>query len=110
MVWARFDDGWIDEPVIMALSANAFRAYLSGLCYSARYLTDGRVPAIALRGNEPRAARELIKAELWEPVDAGWYAPRWHEHFPSRAEIETARDHNAERKRDYRRRRREGDE
>jgi hypothetical protein len=99
VVWARFDDNWDDEAVIAALTATAYRAYVSGLLYGARYLTDGRVPAIALRPALRRAADELVKAELWEPVDAGWYAPRWKEHYPSRDDLAAAREHARERQR-----------
>jgi len=92
MVWARFDDNWADDACIKSLSPNAFHAYTYGLLYGARYTTDGRVPAVALIPRDRNAADELVKAGLWEVADSGWYAPKWHEHYPSAAELVEARE------------------
>ena len=67
MAWVRLDDGFGDHPKIIGLSSAAFRAFVVGLCYCSRHLTDGHIPAAAVnavaRGG---AVRELEAAGLWE--------------------------------------------
>jgi hypothetical protein len=99
MVWARFSDDWADRPAIIALSAIGFRAYVESVIYVARYTTDGHVPREALKARDRKAAPELTKAGLWEPLEGGWYAPLWREHVPPRAELDKARTSAAERQR-----------
>jgi len=102
VVWARFDDDWDDRPEILALTAQGHRAYVASILYVARFTTDGHLPAAALKTRDARAAAELVKRGLWEPTEAGWYAPLWREHVPSRADLEKARNANAERVRRHR--------
>jgi hypothetical protein len=79
MSWVRIDDGFTDHPKIVRVGPLATILYLRALCYSARHLTDGRVPAeIAeqLCGGlaAPRRATAtpraliglLIRERLWE--------------------------------------------
>lgn len=106
MVWARFSDDWNDQPQVIGLSATAFRAYVESVIYTARYTTDGLVPAEALKARDRRAAAELERCGLWERNGVGWYAPHWREHCPPRAELDKARQAAAERQR----RRRRGDQ
>lgn len=99
MVWARFSDDWNDQPVIIGLTASAFRAYAESVMYVARYTTDGHIPAEAVKARDKRAARELMRCGLWEQNGGGWYAPHWAEHVPPRAEVDKARTAAAERQR-----------
>lgn len=99
MVWARFSDDWADQPTIVALTANAFRAYVESIVYVARYTTDGQVPADALRARDKRATPELVRAGLWEKTPGGIYAPLWREHVPPAADLAKARAITAERQR-----------
>lgn len=103
MVWARFSDDWNDQPIIIALSAVAFRAYAESVFYVARYTTDGLVPSEAVKQRDRRAAKELERCGLWEKTEAGWYAPHWAEHVPPKAELEKVREAAAERQRRRRR-------
>jgi hypothetical protein len=43
-------DGALDHPKIVALSSDAFRLWVEGGSYCTRHLTDGRIPAAAVRG------------------------------------------------------------
>lgn len=99
MVWARFSDDWADQPLVIGLSATAFRAYVESILYASKYTTDGMVPTHALKARDRRAASELVKAGLWQPNQGGWYAPLWQQHTPPRAELDKARAHAAERQR-----------
>jgi hypothetical protein len=103
MVWARFSDDWADQPQVITLSATAFRAYVEGVLYAAKYTTDGHVPTDAVKGRDKRAAPELVRCGLWEKNGTGWYAPHWREHVPPQADLDKARSSAAERQRRRRR-------
>lgn len=69
MSWARFDDNFPDHPKVEGLSDAAFRLHVSGICYSARYLTDGYIPAGKVSRLVPAfsdaALDELLDRKLW---------------------------------------------
>jgi hypothetical protein len=77
------DENFTDHPKVQRLSNEAFRLYVSGLCYANRFLTDGRVGCLlvemlavtALHRVPPAAlgmptakslAAELVSAGLWD--------------------------------------------
>ena len=69
----RLDDGFPDHPKISNLSDGAFRLHVAGLCYAARYRTDGLVPqaiiASLVRPYRRAVLSELTDRLLW--VDLG---------------------------------------
>lgn len=78
MPYASFDDHFPDHPKIAPLSDAAFRLHVAGICYAARHLTDGIVPAVEV----PRLVRAYRKtslaaltaeAALWVPRPGGDY-------------------------------------
>ena len=48
MAWTKLDDGFADHPKVAPLSDPAFRAFVAGLCFANRYLTDGVLPGHAV--------------------------------------------------------------
>ena len=63
--YIRVHDGMPDHPKIDALSDGAFRLLITGWCYCARYLTDGRIPEkVWLRKGNRRYRDELRNAGL----------------------------------------------
>jgi hypothetical protein len=68
--------GIISSPKHAPLSADAFRLWLNGLCWSKEHLTDGFIPAVAM----PILHRKAIKfvSELLETLVIG-KGPLWHE-------------------------------
>lgn len=104
MSWARLDDGFPQNPKVIGLSDAAFRAYVEGICYATRHLTDGMVPRASVR--EPDAATELVRAGLWNTERRGWQVHDWHDWNPTAERIKQQRKDAAER---MRRRRRGGD-
>lgn len=66
MTWVRLDDRFTENGKVAELSDKAFRAYVAGLCYSARNLTDGHLKPSALPGIT--RGRKACLAEL---EDAG---------------------------------------
>lgn len=72
MTWVRLDDHFHDHPKIVELSSDAYRAFIGGLCYCARHLTDGKIPQSAVRGLGPKKATvELVSAGLWDQNGSG---------------------------------------
>lgn len=107
MTWTRLSDGFADSPRVMALSDAAFRAHVTALIWSNRQLTDGVVPANAVRlfttSPDPSGiVRELVSAGLWTEGD-GLYQLDWSEQEPAAAVTER-RDANAARVKKHRER------
>jgi hypothetical protein len=74
VTWVKLDDHFADHPKILGLSDAAYRAYVDGLCYCARYLTDGAIPTAAVKVVSRRRAKvtaELLEAGLWDQNGKG---------------------------------------
>ena len=59
----------MDHPKIGGLSDGAFRLWVQGLAYCQRFLTNGVITAVALRGlraYSSKRSQQLIDAGLWE--------------------------------------------
>lgn len=92
MTWLRIDDSMPDHPKIVGLSDCAFRAHVEGLCYCAKHLTDGFIPAPAAAKIAPkRALAELQKARLWTRKRGGFCVTNYLEYNPSREKVEAER-------------------
>ena len=102
-VWVKLDDGFAKHPKITGISDAALRLHLEAMCYSAAYLTDGRVPrsVVDRRG---RAASSLEQAGLWERDQSGngWVIHDWAEYQPRADSVLKRRARDAERVRRWR--------
>ncbi len=93
MTWVKLDDNFADHPKIVGLSDKAFRCYVVGLCYAARYLTDGFLPDPLVKsiGGNSKVCTEL-SPDLWERSDSGWVIHDYLTFNPSRAQVLTERE------------------
>jgi hypothetical protein len=76
MAWVRIDDGFPDHPKVLRIPLEAKPEALAlqvlALCYSSRYLTDGKLPQHVVRvllAGFPRAEelpKLMVDAGLWE--------------------------------------------
>ena len=67
MAWVRIDDSFPDHPKVIGLSDKAFRLYITALCYSNRYLTDGILPLNTVKSfANSRHISSLVASNLWE--------------------------------------------
>ena len=67
MTWVRIDDGFPNHPKIISLSDGAFRLYITALCYSNAYLTDGIIPLKTVKKlSNSRHISALVAANLWQ--------------------------------------------
>lgn len=79
---------WLDDrawahPKVTRLTPNAFRVWVSGICYASGFSTSGRLEREHQRlvGATARIRGELVTAGLWDEVDAGAVVIHdWDEH------------------------------
>jgi hypothetical protein len=96
MTWVRLDDGFPDHPKLVAAGGDAGWLHICAMCWSARQLTDGVIPAGILhrlsdrRRPEELAAR-LVACGLWEVTEGGWTIHDWFDYQPSRERVEADR-------------------
>jgi hypothetical protein len=95
MAWVRLDDQFADHPKIAAAGPVAGWVYVSGLCYAARYLTDGFVPeTIALRfaGSSPEILANLVECSLFDRVNGGYLIHDFLEYNPPASKVKAERE------------------
>lgn len=106
MAYLNLDDNFTDHPKIDQLSDGAFRLYLAALCYSAKHLTDGRIPSDRpprlVPGFRQRYLDELVKHGLWLPFHDGYEIHDFLQWNKPRSWWEKKRAEDAERKRQWR--------
>jgi 5-methylcytosine-specific restriction endonuclease McrA len=104
MPWARIDENAGDHPKIASLSDGAFRLWVTGLLYCQRFLTDGFITSVALRGLRAHSAKrvtELVEVGLWELADGGVRVHDYLQWNDSRAHILENRDWGKRRREMY---------
>lgn len=95
MAWVRLDDQFTDHPKLAAAGPVAGWVYVSGLCYAARYLTDGFVPeTIALRfaGSSPEVLANLVECSLLDRVNGGYQIHDFLDYNPPASKVKAERD------------------
>jgi hypothetical protein len=98
MTWIRIDDNLPDHPKVIGLPDNAFRLYISLLCYSSRYLTDGFIAlAAADKLGHDGVFQELTAASLICPTDNGWHIKNYDEYQSTKAEVDVIKERNRSR-------------
>lgn len=94
MPWANLDDQFPNHPKVIRLSNAAFRLHVSGICYCAKYRTDGRISAEVVPMLLPRYTRKVLDElaagdrPLWVPVVGGYEIHDYLEWNRSKAEIQ----------------------
>lgn len=98
MSWVRLDDNFPNHPKVIGLSDEAFRVYVSGLCYASHYLTDGLLKdAVVRRLGWVIGADELVSVGLWSTTKEGWQIASYGEYQSSKSDVEKAKQANRER-------------
>lgn len=95
MSWVRLDDQFTDHPKLAEVGPVAGWVYVSGLCYAARYLTDGFVPEnIALRfaGSSPEILAKLVESSLWDRANNGYQIHDYLEYNPPASKVKAERE------------------
>ena len=95
MSWVKLDDQFTDHPKLAAVGPVAGWVYVSGLCYAARYLTDGFVPeTIALRfaGSSPEILANLVECSLLDRVNGGYQIHDFLDYNPPASKVKAERE------------------
>jgi hypothetical protein len=99
-MWAKIDDKLCTHPKFVGLPLAPRGLWVTALSWSSMQLTDGHIPRSALRlfGAQPRDARRLVEAGLWEEDGDGWRFHDWSDYQPSAWDVrESARKVRQER-------------
>lgn len=100
MSWIRMDDGFAEHPKVLKVSDRAFRLHVGALCYCARRLTDGHLPAEVIRTllqvGATKAAAELVEVGLWHLDNGGYKVNDYLDFNPSKNEVEERRAKRSE--------------
>jgi hypothetical protein len=92
MTWVRLEDTFPEHPKVLAAGDAATMVFIRGLCYSARYLTDGFVPLAAARTlGTARQVTTLVAIHLWDQADGGYRIHDYLRYNPTRAQVEAKR-------------------
>jgi hypothetical protein len=101
MPWVKLDDQFADHPKIAAAGPLASWLHVCGLCYCARFLTDGFIPNGQIRkladlDNTVELADKLVEVGIWEKVEGGYQIHDYLEYNPSREQVLATRQARAE--------------
>jgi hypothetical protein len=104
MTWFKVDDNLAFHSKIMLVGNEAMGVWVRAGSWVSQQLTDGFVPAsiVAVLGGLD-AAERLVEVGLWLPEEGGWRFNDWADYQPTKAEIESTRKRERERKANYRR-------
>lgn len=94
MPWVRIDENALDHPKIGGLPDGAFRLWVQGLAYCQKFLTDGFVGDLAIRGlhaYSPKRRALLVAAGLWDLSESGIRVHDYLEWNDSREHVTAAR-------------------
>jgi hypothetical protein len=107
--WVKLDDHFPEHPKVAHVGMVGMALQVAALCYSARNLTDGHIPAVMvpkLTGMTPKQSKTLaarmVEAGLWD-LETGvggleYVIHDYLEYNPSRASVLQKRDADLKRK------------
>jgi hypothetical protein len=101
MTWLKLDDGFDTHPKVVGLTDGAFRLHVAAMCYCARHLTDGEIPAAILASLHHRTPRkfaaELVTSTLWISTQNGYKIDSFNRYNPTRSKVLAEREAAAQR-------------
>lgn len=106
MPWVRIDENAMDHPKIAGLPAETFRLWVQALAYCQKFLTDGYVTDVAVRGLRSFSQKRrdtLIAAGLWDIDGAGIRVHDFLDWNESREQVMASRRYARERMKKLRR-------
>lgn len=88
-MWFKVDDQLATHPKVVRAGNAAMGLWVRAGSWSARWLTDGYVPAdvLATFGATGRQAELLDRAGLWVKDMDGWRFHDWHEFQPTAEDV-----------------------
>lgn len=113
MPWFKVDDGLHSHPKPRKAGLAAMGLWSVAGSWSAQHAQEGFVPDwfVSSWPQGRKRADDLVESGLWEIGEregiAGWWFHDWDHFQPTREEIERDREHNRERQRRFREKRRQ---
>ena len=98
MSWVKIDDQFSEHPKVIQAGPLASWLYVRGLCYSAKYLTDGFISdavakQLSLFGENQIDIRQiLVDCRLWDLVDGGYVIHDYLDYNPTAEQVRAERD------------------
>lgn len=100
VVWLKLDDSFHDNAKVVRAGNAAVGLWVKCAVWSARQLTDGRIPADIVRSlGRPTEAQTLERVGLWVLADGEYVIPDWLEYNPSALEVKQRRAQTLDAKR-----------
>lgn len=99
MTWFKVDDSFYDHPKVFDAPDCAVALWVRAGCWSARNLTDGKVPSklpARLCDDPESAVSELLVRGLWEEWEDGYRFCDWTDYQPSAERVKATRKARAE--------------
>lgn len=102
MTWVRLDDQFFRHPKSVEAGRDAKFLFIAGLCYCATHLTDGHIPANAVRliaadaEVKPTAAKKLLEIGLWSQNGNNYIVHDYLRYQPSRESVQKHREEVSE--------------
>ena len=91
MSWVKLGDEFPMHPKVLRVGPTGLALFVSGLCYSSRYLTDGVIETSVIgtllpisRGQLKTTVNALVAAGLWELHPCGFQVHDYLEYQPSK--------------------------
>jgi hypothetical protein len=116
MTWFKVDDGLPSSRKVLGIPRRdrlaAIGLWTLAGAWSAKELQDGAVPSymIVELGATRRVAEALVTAGLWSRTSSGYSFVNWEDFQPTKADVLSAREKNAEKLRKWRQRNRDRDQ
>jgi hypothetical protein len=105
MVWFHVDDAMAFHPKAIEAGNAAIGLWVRAGAWATSARSDGFIPRpIARRIGTRSQIESLITAGLWEVKDSGYIMHDWHDYQIAKADIESRRESNRNRKREQRKR------
>jgi hypothetical protein len=118
MPWVRIDEEFVQHPKVVQVGPFGVALQVAALCYANRHLTDGFIPAGAVRllldfnrlgenvGDRVEQdfwqevgafniAERLVEAGMWRKVSGGFQIHDYEHYQPTRAQVLAERERNA---------------
>lgn len=103
MTWIKLEDTFPDHPRVAGLTDAAKVAFIEGLCYCSRHLTDGMIPrSVAGRFWRRSVVDELVASGLWADEAGDVVVTEYLVHQRSREQVENERTRDRVRKKSRR--------
>lgn len=107
MTWSKYDDRYLNDPRVLALSRGVRYLRIEALAYCNEHNTDGRIARAALRRfsdeiDPVSAAGELVRVGVWETDGLDWIDPEFLKNQPSAADVERIAELSRDRQRKQR--------